>query len=421
MTTLEARPETFSPAGLRGWRVRLPDHRPLATAALARGKVFVGGGYGSHSFYAFDAGTGREVWSLRTKDDGPTAALVMDDLVAFNTESCTLYVVEAESGKVLWERWLGDPLMAQPAADPERVYMAYPSRAREHRLASFELRTGRPVWESPIPHDIITGPVLQAGKVYVTTYDGFVRRFDAASGAEEWSKDYRATSAPWVAGEEVLLSTREGGPELPSESLSRFRAATGAGRASMHGVKMAPYLSPRRTSPESLTHDAYDASVGFSAAPAAAKLGAVEALTGEYRVYGGWRYQGSRPVSSGMHCYSIAGDEIERVEMGSRNPSWKKKPALEGTGSRGIHTPAVCNGKLFLTTTEGRLRCLKEEDGAELWRVDVGKPMEWSPAVAQGRVLAGTVDGELVCVETGDPADDGWPMWGGGPGHNGRS
>ena len=419
MSVLKAKPETYAPLGLRGWRVHLPDHRPLATAAVARGKVFVGGGYGSHAFYAFDAATGHEVWRLRTNDDGPTAAVVVDDLVAFNTESCTLYIVEAETGRIVWERWLGDPLMAQPAADARRVYMAYPARAGGHRLAAFELRTGNPLWEAPIGHDIITAPVLHSGKVYVTTYDGFVRRFDASTGAEEWSKDYRATSAPWVVGEEVLVSTRQEGVESPLEALQRFRAATGAEGASMHGAKSAAYLASRRRSPEASMHDFYDSSVGFSAAPAAAKLGQVEALTGEYRVYGGWRYQGSRPVSSGAHCYSIAGDEIERVEMDSKRTSWKKKPSSKNSGSRGIHTPAVCNGKLFLAGSDGSLRCLKEDQGDELWRVEVGKPMEWSPAVASGRVVAGTVDGELLCVETGDPSDDGWSMWGGGPGHNG--
>ncbi len=421
MKTLDPKPDTFAPAGLRGWRLRFPSPLPLATPAVASGRVFVGGGYGSHAFYALDAATGRELWTLHTKDDGPTAAVAVDGFVAFNTESCTLYVVEAETGKVAWERWLGDPLMAQPAADLERVYMAYPARGGEHRLAAFELRTGKPVWEAPIGHDIVTAPVLDGGKVYVSTYDGFVRRFDAASGAAEWSKDYRATSAPWIAGEEVLVSTREEGVEAPREGLHSFRAATGGRHASLHAAKSAHYLRPRRGSHEAALHDAYDASVGFSAAPAAAKLDKVEALTGEYRVYGGWRYQGSRPVTSGGHCYSIAGDEIERVETDSHRRSWKKKPTTDESGSRGLHPPAVCNGKLFLTTSDGRLRCLKEEDGEELWQVEVGKPMEWSPAVASGRVFAGTVDGELLCVETGDPADDGWPMWGGGPGHNGHS
>jgi Ca-activated chloride channel family protein len=346
---------------------------------------------------------------------------VVDDLVAFNTESCTLYVVEAETGKVVWERWLGDPLMAQPAADSGRVYMAYPSRTRKHLLAAFELRTGKPVWEAEIGHDILTAPVLHGGKVYVSTYDGFVRRFDAATGQAEWSKDYRATSAPWVVGDEVLVSTREEGQDAPREAVHRYRASTGDDIGTMHRSKLAAYLKPRRLSKEASIHDLYDASVGFGAQPGAAKLGDVEALTGEYRVYGAWRYQGSRPVGSGAYCYSIAGDEIERLEMASRRASWKKKPASDDQESRGIQSPAVCNGRLFLATTDGRLRCLNEEDGAERWRVDVGKPIEWSPAVSSGRVFAGTVDGELICVETGDPADDGWPMWGGGPGHNGRA
>ena len=35
-----------------------------------------------------------------------------------------------------------------------------------------------------------------------------------------------------------------------------------------------------------------------------------------------------------------------------------------------------------------------------------------------GRLL-GTTEGDLVAFRTGDPQDDGWGMWGGGPGHNG--
>jgi len=35
-----------------------------------------------------------------------------------------------------------------------------------------------------------------------------------------------------------------------------------------------------------------------------------------------------------------------------------------------------------------------------------------------GRIFAGLEDGTLTAFETGDPKDDGWPMWGGGPAHN---
>jgi hypothetical protein len=54
-----------------------------------------------------------------------------------------------------------------------------------------------------------------------------------------------------------------------------------------------------------------------------------------------------------------------------------------------------------------------------LWQVHIGEPVVFKPAVANGRVYAATPRGNLYCLETGDPADDGWLTWGGGPEHNG--
>src|SRR6266404_3680549 len=61
------------PYGREAWVVRLPGKRPIATPAYADGRLFVGGGYGSHEFYAFDAKTGEKVWEIKTSDDGPSA------------------------------------------------------------------------------------------------------------------------------------------------------------------------------------------------------------------------------------------------------------------------------------------------------------------------------------------------------------
>ena len=104
-----------------GWQIRLPGARPLATAAVVDGTIFIGGGYASREVYALDAVTGETRWAIRVSDDGPTAAVVADGKVAFNTESCTLFVVDARTGEMLWSRWLGDPLMSQPAIAGGRV------------------------------------------------------------------------------------------------------------------------------------------------------------------------------------------------------------------------------------------------------------------------------------------------------------
>src|SRR5207244_3831501 len=45
-----------------GWKVTIPGHKPLATPAVVDGRVFVGGGFGSHEFYAFDAASGKPLW-----------------------------------------------------------------------------------------------------------------------------------------------------------------------------------------------------------------------------------------------------------------------------------------------------------------------------------------------------------------------
>jgi outer membrane protein assembly factor BamB len=52
-------PFRSSDGRVTGWKIAIPGERPLASPAIAGGKVFVGGGFGSHEFYAFDAATGR--------------------------------------------------------------------------------------------------------------------------------------------------------------------------------------------------------------------------------------------------------------------------------------------------------------------------------------------------------------------------
>lgn len=418
--TIKATPRSFN--GFRGWRVELPGGRPIATPAVSDGLVFVGGGYGSHEFFAFDAESGELVWQIHTKDDGPTAAVAIGGFVAFNTESCTLYVVEAATGQVVWERWLGDPLMAQPAADAEHVYMAYPDRERRHHLACFRLRTGEPVWTVPIGHDIITAPVCHGGSLYVSTYDGRVHRFDARTGKCLWVEDYRATSAPWVTGDRVMVSMRLEGEDAPVEEVHAHHSDTGrrSGRRA-YASEEATYLRSKRTSSEAAWLDALDSSVGFDSAPPSAKLDAVESLVGEYRVAGSWRYQGSRPVVSEDRCFLIVGDDLRCTSVSSEETLWHKIAGNERSPSRRLVPPALANGKLFVTMLEGTVSCLDQVTGQDLWSCQVGELLEWSPAVQGGRVYLGTLGGGLICVETGDPADTGWPMWGGGPGHNGPS
>lgn len=194
--------------GRNGWKVKIPGGRPLATPAVVGGTIFIGGGFGSHEFYALDSHTGKRRWTFKCGDDGPTAAVAAEGCVAYNTESCTIYIHDLKTGKVLWHKWLGDPLMSQPAIGAGKVFMAYPGKGG-HRLAAFELRTGKRIWEQPIAGEVITAPVVAGAWLVAATVDGTLYRFDLATGKVIWSKKHKVTSAPRVVGKRILISQRD--------------------------------------------------------------------------------------------------------------------------------------------------------------------------------------------------------------------
>src|SRR6267154_3801913 len=236
-----------TPDGRSGWVLRLPGGRPIATPAYADGMLFVGGGYGTHEFYALDSETGRVIWKIQTGDDGPTAAVVADGMVAFNTESCTLVVVDERRGRVIWQEWLGDPLMSQPAIDQGVLFMAHPaatgrpakptqyhpraaSPGGSHRLLAAELSTGRHIWEQEISGDVITAPVISDGTVYFTTFNGSSYALNATDGSVLWVKGNAATSAPVIANGQLYETRKSMAGTETVEGLARVDAKQGNAR-----------------------------------------------------------------------------------------------------------------------------------------------------------------------------------------------
>lgn len=189
----------------------------------------------------------------------------------------------------------------------------------------------------------------------------------------------------------------------------------------MHATswKSAAYLDAKWGSRRKAAFHAADAAVGFAHAPAAAKMDAVRRLVGEGHVSRAWRFQGSRPAVVNRIAYDTAGDRLEARALDTGAVIWSWTDASAHEGERRLTPPVVANGRLLIGTWDGRLVSFEALDGRKRWDVFVGAPCHWQPVMMGGRVFAGLEDGSIVAFETGDPLDDGWPMWGGGPGHNG--
>jgi outer membrane protein assembly factor BamB len=414
---------------------RHPRGRPLATPAVAGGFVFLGGGFGSYDFYALDAETGRVAWQHQTTDDGPTAAVVCDGHVAFNTESCELEVLTV-AGRAVWKRWLGDPLMSMPAPGGGRVYAAYPDSCgdRQHYLAAFDLRTGRAAWRRRLGGEVLTAPVLAEGHVSLATLDGTLSCFRQDGGTPLWQEAKNATSAPVVWEGQCYFGQRHevppgraGGEEMQqAEHLAARGGGANAKTLSFPGTATPAdyldYAKQRRESPHDLACERADEAAGFGAHKGDAKMAQAMKNLGKGHVSAVWAHQGPKPFLWRGRLYIALGDALHCVEPETRTPYWKR--ALhENAGQAGLldgtlTPPAIVNGKVFLGTLDGEVVCL-----SAWWGTSSGPPASASrSSSSRPWPRAGFTPrprgGNLFCLETGDPRDDGWLMWGAGPDHN---
>jgi outer membrane protein assembly factor BamB len=330
--------------------------------------------------------------------------------------------------------------MSMPAAAEGRVFIAYPdSRGdKRHYLACFDLRTGREHWRQPIEGDVITAPVLAEGSVHFATLGGSLYRLRQEDGQVEWHEAKNVTCAPVVWEDECYFSQRVAVAADAAAERAAYQAEHLAARSSREArarqrhyagtARQADYLDHAkrmRSSPRYAACSIKDADVGFGVAKGDAKMTQAMGNLGTAHVHGVWAYQGSKPFVSRGRLYAVHGDAVSSADPCSDQVFWKKTVgAAPGADQELLDTPltppAIVNNKLFLGSTEGAIHCLSAETGDELWRVSLGEPVVFQPAVAGGRVYAGTDTGSLFCIETGDPADDGWLMWGADAAHNGR-
>jgi outer membrane protein assembly factor BamB len=325
-----------------------------------------------------------------------------------------------------------------PAIDRGRVFMCYPNSKgdRKHYLACFDIKNGSELWKRPIAGEIITAPVVQGEKLYLATLEGTMYCFGSGDGELIWQEKKNATSSPAVWNEQVFFSRREAVAATDKDGnavkqqvemlSSRFTDKTAKVKDIKSTERAADYLdhTKRATySAQEKMNQKADAGVGFGTAPGDAKLHQAAGNLGQGTVCGVWSYQGSRPFFYQGNMYSAMGDTVKCLDPKTEKVLWKKSlpPAKEAGPlvDSALTPPVLVNGKLFVGTSSGKVKCLSAETGEVLWTVTVGEAILFQPAVSNGRVYVSTSTGSLYSFETGDAGDHGWLMWGGNAGHNG--
>ncbi|HEV3142556.1 MAG TPA: PQQ-binding-like beta-propeller repeat protein [Gemmataceae bacterium] len=435
-----------------GFTIQLPSKAPVPTPSVYKGKVYASGGFHSKEFYCFDAETGKLVWAKNLDDDGPTAAACEDGVIVFNTESCTLFALEADTGKQLWSLWLGDPLTSTPTIANGKVFTSYPAAGRggqipnqapnappngkkqpqankgnppcSHVLAAFDLKTGKILWQRWLDSDVMSAPVAVDKELYASSFSGVVYKLNQEDGSIISATKCRATSAPVVVGKNVYMTRRaDDGKGKVEESIARQDGASNTIVAESE-KKDAPHLDDKVQDQSKLkaAGGALDAGNGFAGgAPQTANAPAAWKNIGQSNVSTMQAFQGSRILNYDGRNYNCMGDECVCTDPTSGKELWKFKldGDLKKEGGFLAAPPAEAGGELFLSTLNGEILRVDPKTGKVTQKYKVGSQLRFQPAVENGKIYVGTQDGKVVCIDTGDKKYTGWPCWGANAAHTG--
>lgn len=435
-----------------GFEIQLSNTN-VPSPVIYKGKVFVSGGFGSKQYYAFDAKSGEKLWSVNLDDDGPSSAAIVDDIIVFNTESCTIFACNVETGEQLWSYWLGDPLMSMPTIANGIVFTAYPCSGRSynnyqqqniiqqndisnnsinnneinksqnntaktsHAMIAIDLRTGKILWQKYIDGDVMSAPVAIKDELFVSTFPGTLFKFKQKTGAILSARSVRATSAPVIYNGQMYLSQRSDvGNEAVSEAIYNYKAQ-GFVQQKVYNKKRAEYLDKDVQSKSALKTQstAYDAGNGFSGgAPIASGWMQANSNIGQSNVSSLQSFQGSRTLYYKGNNYNTMGDELICTQAESGKEVWKLKLQgdLKSVGGFLGTPPIAVGGKIVVAGYDGKITVHNSKTGKIINTYKIKDNIRYQPVVEDGWIYVTTTSGKMVALNTEDAKLTGWPMWG---------
>ena len=325
-------PTLWAGTGWTGTAVKLGDY------------VFVGsvGGY----VYAFEAETGRLMWSHRGAGMFKGSACLFENRLYIGNTDNLLRCLDAETGRTVWRVDTGKDLDSSPSVIDGRLYIA----GENGYLRCLDPRTGRQIWKTFVdgigPGTLLgsngseTSPAVADGEVYTATYDGILYNIDAKSGSVRWkARTFDDTDASPVVWDDFVYAC---GQEKAS-FVYCFERATGRERWRYAGNKL-----------------------GYWSTPA---------------------------VSDGRLYVGGEDGALHAMDATSGAPLWTFE-----TGDGVWSSPCIVDDKVLFGSRDFRFYCLDLQTGRELWNVRLDGRIISSPCIVAGRIWIGTATGYFYCL-----------------------
>ncbi|HOV10311.1 MAG TPA: PQQ-binding-like beta-propeller repeat protein [Bacteroidales bacterium] len=198
----------------QGFDIDFATSGPIGTSTIIGNNLYTQEGFYSPNFYCLQALTGAYQWGIELGESGASPIVYHEGVLLVNTYSCTLYAFDASTGKMLWSKWLAGTIYSTPSADSNSVYVVYnngysnPANPSESFVVtSFDLRSGKMNWINWIDKEVIACPVVEGKEVHVASQSGNYYVFDKISGKQSlFSNNIKAVSSPTLTPQNIYVT-----------------------------------------------------------------------------------------------------------------------------------------------------------------------------------------------------------------------
>lgn len=202
--------------GKRKWKAKTDFAFAGATGA---GNGLVLAGTVDGQVVALNADDGELLWNTEVSSEVVAPPATNGVIVVAQTIDAKLFALDAKTGEINWSYDHTTPVLslrgtASPIVTPTQVICAFDNG----QVVSFSSSDGSRTWEARAAQpkgktdlerivDIDGSPVLEAGLVYVTSYQGNVMALNRGQGREVWKKSASSFYSPAVERGRVFVST----------------------------------------------------------------------------------------------------------------------------------------------------------------------------------------------------------------------
>lgn len=368
----------------QGYNYNFPSEGVILTPAVSGNNLFVSSGYYSSNIYCIDALSGDPKWGISLAESGPSVLVVANGMLLINTQSCTLYAIEIETGLLAWSKWLGPNIYHSPAVHNGKVIVAYPNELQytpnRFVLAAFDLKTGDIHWQSFLKNEPLSAPVCADTQIYITDRRGYLYNYGFESGKQHAVSRVFATCAPVFDGNDLLVNTITG-KEKKQSQLS--------------------LLNPQTLSKKSLLSNLIDSSSSSkNYSWNAARL---------------MSYSRNRVIVKQNNYYQINAKGLE-----SFTKTGTVKWTVPFRVNNNFHHFLATAGSKYLLASANNSKILLVESltGKKVREFNIPDILYSEPVISNGWIYCGTKNGKLVAINTKNKGITGWEQWGMNAGHN---